>query len=88
MVRYMQINDDGYIVSDSYLNDTVDHPNMILVDMEFDPTNKRWNGTEWETYEPEETDPDENIILTDEQTAIFDTQLNVEYLVCLAELGL
>ena len=86
MVRYMQINDDGYIVSDSYLNDVVESKNMIMVDMEFDPTNKRWNGTEWETYEQEPYE--ENIILTDEQVAIFDTQVNVEYLLCLAELGL
>ena len=53
MFRYAQINDNGTIDADSYLSGVVEAENMIPLAPDFDLTNKRWNGTGWEKYEPE-----------------------------------
>lgn len=54
MPRYAQINENGYVVSDSHLSGVVEAENMIPLASDFDLTNKRWNGTGWEEYEPEQ----------------------------------
>lgn len=41
-MRYAQITDEGYVVSDSYLSGEVDYPNMIPIPEDFDLTNKRY----------------------------------------------
>lgn len=53
MFRYAQINENGTIDADSYLSGIVEAENMIPLAPDFDLRNKRWNGTDWETYEPE-----------------------------------
>ena len=53
MFRYAQINENGTIDADSYLSGIVEVENMIPLAPDFDLTNKRWNGTGWEKYEPE-----------------------------------
>ena len=53
MFRYAQIDENGYIISDSHLSSVVEAENMIPLAPDFDLRNKRWNGTDWETYEPE-----------------------------------
>ena len=53
MFRYAQVNEKGYVVSDSHLSGVVEAENMIPLAPDFDLTNKRWNGTGWEAYEPE-----------------------------------
>lgn len=52
MYHYAQIDENGYIVGISHLSGPVVIDNMIQVDMYFDPTNKKWNGTSWESYTP------------------------------------
>ena len=54
MFRYAQINENGYVVSDSHLSGVVEADNMIPIAPDFDLRNKRWNGTGWKAYEPEE----------------------------------
>ena len=51
-MRYAQITDEGYVVSDSYLSGEADHPNMIPIPEDFDLTNKRYVGGKWESYTP------------------------------------
>lgn len=51
-MRYAQITDSGYVISDSHLTDKVDYPNMIPVPDDFDLTNKRYVGGKWESYTP------------------------------------
>lgn len=60
MFRYAQVNEKGYVVSDSHLSGVVEAENMIPLAPDFDLTNKRWNGTGWEAYEsePEPIRPD------------------------------
>lgn len=52
--RYAQIDDEGYVVSDSYLSGEVIMDNMIPLEMDFDLTNKKLNmeTREWEEYIP------------------------------------
>ena len=51
-MRYAQITDEGYVVSDSYLSGAVDYPNMISIPEDFDLTNKRYVGGKCESYTP------------------------------------
>lgn len=53
-VHYAQIDENGYIVGISHLSGEMSEPNLIQIDEDFDPTNKRWNGTYWESYTPPE----------------------------------
>ena len=53
-VHYAQIDENGYIVGISHLSGEVSEPNLIQIDEDFDPTNKKWNGTSWESYTPPE----------------------------------
>lgn len=52
--HYAQIDENGYIVGISDLSGEVLSPNLIQIDADFDPTNKKWNGTSWESYTPPE----------------------------------
>lgn len=54
MYHYAQIDENGYIVGISHLSGEVPDPNLIQIDEDFDPTNKKWNGTSWESYTPPE----------------------------------
>lgn len=52
MYHYAQIDDNGYIVGISHLSGEMSEPNLIQIDADFDPTNKKWNGASWESYTP------------------------------------
>lgn len=52
--HYAQIDENGYIVGISHLSGEVVRENLIQIEEDFDPTNKRWNGTTWESYTPPE----------------------------------
>lgn len=54
MYHYAQIDENGYIVGISHLSGEVIRENLIEIDGNFDPTNKKWNGTSWESYTPPE----------------------------------
>lgn len=54
MKHYAQINENGEIIGLSQLSGEVPYPNMVLIDEDFDPTNKKWNGESWESYTPPE----------------------------------
>lgn len=82
MFRYAQIDENGYIVSDSYLSGEVNADNMISIDKDFDLTNKKYVNGEWVEYTPE---PIESEPTTDEILA--DIQVNTDYLVCLSEIN-
>ena len=82
MYRYAQIDENGYVVSDSYLSGEVTADNMIPVSDDFDLSNKRYVDGEWQTYESSYVEE-----LSEAEQAIFETEINTEYLVALAELG-
>lgn len=52
--HYAQIDENGYIVGISNLSGEVVRENLIQIEEDFDPTNKKWNGTSWESYTPPE----------------------------------
>lgn len=54
MYRYAIIDGNGYIVGISYLSGEVLKENMIPIEVDFDTTNKKWNGSAWESYTPPE----------------------------------
>lgn len=54
MYHYAQIDENGYTVGISHLSGEVIRENMISIDGDFDPTNKKWNGESWESYTPPE----------------------------------
>ena len=82
MYRYAQIDENGYVVSDSHLSGEVTADNMITVSDDFDLSNKRYVDGEWQTYEPSYVEE-----LSEAEQAVFETEINTEYLVALAELG-
>lgn len=51
-MRYAQITDSGYVISDSYLTGKVELPDMIPIPEDFDLTNKRYVDGKWEEYTP------------------------------------
>lgn len=53
-MRYAIIDESGYVTGISDLSGEVHRDYMISVDENFDPTNKKWNGTSWESYTPPE----------------------------------
>lgn len=83
MFRYAQIDENGYIISDSYLSGEVIADHMISVGEDFDPANKKYN---FDTKEFEEyiTDSIPELTLEEIQTM---TYLNTEYLVIMSELN-
>lgn len=68
MFRYAQIDDNGYLVSDSFLSGEVTSDNMIPVPEDFNLTNKKYDKEtkQWEDYIPE---PVEQPISQDEINA-------------------
>lgn len=54
MSRYAIVDDNGVCCGDAYTSGTIKDNYYILVDADFDPTNKKWNGTSWESYTPPE----------------------------------
>lgn len=68
MYRYAQIDDDGYLVSDSFLSGEVTSDNMISIPEDFNLVNKKYNREtkQWEDYIPE---PAEEPISQDEINA-------------------
>lgn len=53
--HYATINEEGIIIGISHLSGPITGSNMIKIDEDFDPTNKKWNGTSWESYTPPES---------------------------------
>lgn len=51
-MRYAQIADSGYVISDSYLTGEIELPDMIPISDDFDLTNKKYVGGKWESYTP------------------------------------
>lgn len=51
-MRYAQITDSGYVISDSHLTGKVGLPDMIPIPDDFDLTNKKYVGGKWESYTP------------------------------------
>ena len=47
MYRYTQIDENGYVVSDSYLSGEVTADNMILISEGFDLSNKKYVDGSW-----------------------------------------
>lgn len=54
MYHYAIIDKNGIIVGNCNLSGEMSEPNLIQIDEDFDPTNKKWNGTSWESYTPPE----------------------------------
>lgn len=88
MYHYIQIDDDGYVVSDSWLSDEVTSDNMIRIEGSFDPTGKKFDRetNEFVPYTPEPVEPVEPQISAEEETQL-NILANTEYLIALAELG-
>jgi len=53
MYRYAQINENGFVVSDSHLSGEVIADNMISIAEDFLLTNKKYVNSEWMEYTPE-----------------------------------
>lgn len=84
LYRYAQIDENGIVFCDSYLSGIIEAPNLILIDFDFDLTNKKYENGKWFLYTPEPIKE----FLSDNEQAVLDTALNVEYLVCLNDMGL
>ena len=91
MFKYAQVDlKTGIIEGINYLLNSemeIENPNLIPIDDDFIPKNKRWNGSEWEHYEEEREELPKRP-LSDIELSLLNTELNTEYLVCLADLGL
>jgi len=82
MYRYAQINENGFVISDSHLSGEVTTDNMIAIAEDFLLTNKKYVNSEWVEYTPE---PVVKPLTEQEQTAL-ETAVNIDYLVCLADM--
>lgn len=78
MPRYIQINEEGYIVSDSQLSGEVDNPLMIPVDSDFQCGNIKYDFEtgEWVEYIPEPTPGPEPSQLDRIESAVNDIAKN------------
>lgn len=74
MYHYAQTDENGYIVGISHLSGEMSEPNLIQIDEDFDPTNKKWNGTSWERYTPPEPPEPEPTIEEKIYTAVSKSQ--------------
>lgn len=70
--RYAQINEEGFVVSDSYLSGEVIADNMIAIDESFDLTNQRYVNGEWIEYEPKPIEEQPNPKLDQASTLLAD----------------
>lgn len=53
-MRVAYINNDGTVGGIGRIGDNaVLNDKMIKIDEDFDTTNKKWNGSDWESYTPE-----------------------------------
>ena len=77
MYRYAQINDDGFVVSDSHLSGEVKAENMIPLDDNFDLENKRFVNGNWEEYIPELAEVEQEISSEEIQAQILLTQAEI-----------
>lgn len=86
MYRYAQVDNDGYVVSDSWLSSKVDDKNMIPVLDGFDLTNKRYVNGAWGEYVPEiiEGEPTQMDRI---EEIVASTALTTEYMACLQEVN-
>ena len=69
MFRYAQISDEGLVVSNSYLKNKIDKPNMVPIPADFDLNNKKYVDGEWVEYTPKsepEPEPTEEELTTAE----------------------
>ncbi|MEA5085592.1 MAG: hypothetical protein VB018_15840 [Lachnospiraceae bacterium] len=82
MFRYAQINENGIVVSDSYLSGEVTAENMISIAEDFVLTNKKYVDGEWVEYVPEPIVE----VLTEQERTILETAVSIDYLVCLADM--
>lgn len=82
MFRYAQIDENGYVVSDSHLSGEVKTDNMIPISEDFDLTNKKYVNGEWVEYTPEPIEPEPTA-----EEILADIQVNTDYLVCLSEIN-
>lgn len=69
-MRIAYLNNDGTIGGIGRIGDNaVLNEKMIQIDEDFDTTNKKWNGSDWESYTPEpvpEPEPTEDEIIQGE----------------------
>lgn len=77
MFRYAQIDDNGYVVSDSYLSGKVEADNMIPLDDNFDLTNKRFVNGKWKEYIPEPAEVETGISGDEIQAQILLNQADI-----------
>lgn len=58
MNRYIQIDiNTGQIIGENYTTGIIERKDMILVDIGFDKTNKKYKDGEWATFTPKPVDP-------------------------------
>ena len=58
MDRYIQIDiSTGQIIGENYTTGIIEREDMILVDDDFDRTNKKYKDGEWVTFTPKPIDP-------------------------------
>ena len=86
MFRYAQIDENGYVMSDSYLSGEVKADNMIIISDDFDLTNKKYINGKWVEYTPEPIEP-EKTQLDKIEEIITNTALTTEYMACLQEIN-
>lgn len=53
MFRYAQIDENGRVFTVGEHSAELKHERAISIPPGFDPWGKRWNGADWEEYEPE-----------------------------------
>ena len=84
--HYIQINEDGIPIGNSWLSGKVEMDNMILVDDNTDWYGKKYEDGEWIDYEPV-PDPMANVLSEADEMAL-EQAMNVQYLVDLAEINM
>lgn len=58
MNRYIQIDTStGQIIGENYTTGIIEREDMILVDSDFDKTNKKYKDGEWISFTPKPVDP-------------------------------
>lgn len=58
MNRYIQIDTNtGQIIGENYTTGIIEREDMILVDSDFDKTNKKYKNGEWVNFTPKTVDP-------------------------------
>lgn len=59
LFHYAQIDNNGYVVADSYLSGEINHPLMIPIDNGFSPLGKQYVNGEWVDVPQEEVTEEE-----------------------------